>query len=111
MAQVAFALPIVPGKEGLDRQTFDELEGIRRDEYEQALRDSGIRRHAIWHQHTPDGTVAVVYIEAEDESGVAKFGSAAEPLNEWFREQMKEVHGIDIGEAKLEIEKIHDHRL
>ena len=108
MAEVAFALPILPGQEQLDRETLEELETARRDEYLAALADAGITRHAVWHQETPDGTLAVVYMEVDDESGVARFGASDAPLNSWFREQMKQVHGIDIAAAAPPPKKVHD---
>jgi hypothetical protein len=112
MPAFAFSIPVVPGKEELDRRTFEEMLGDRREEYEAALRRAGITRQAIWHQETPDGTVAVVYVEGDDpEAGVAEFGSSDEPLNAWFREQMKEVHGIDISQVELRATKVHDIQL
>jgi len=108
----AFSIPIVPGKEEVDRAAFDELLGERREEYEAALRRAGISRQAVWHQETPDGTVAVVYLEGADpEAGAAHFGSSGEPLNTWFRDQMKEVHGVDISQVELRATKIHDIQL
>ena len=112
MGGFAFSIPVVPGKEELDRRTFDEMLGARREEYEAALRQAGVTRQAIWHQETPDGTVAVVYVEGDDpEAGIAQFGSSDEPLNTWFREQMKEVHGVDISQAQLRATKVHDIQL
>ena len=109
MPGFAFSIPVIAGKEALDRRTLDEMLGDRRDEYEAALRRAGITRQVVWHQTTPDGTVAVVYVEAEDpEAGVAQFASSTEPLNAWFREQMKEVHGVDIARAELRAAKVHD---
>ncbi len=108
MAEVAFAIPILPGQEQLDRETFQELEGARRAEYEAVLAEAGITRHAVWHQETPDGTLAIVYMQADDESGVGKFAASDAPLNRWFREQMKQVHGIDIAEAGSPPKKVHD---
>jgi hypothetical protein len=105
----AFSIPVVPGKEEVDRGTLDEMAGPRREQYEAALRQAGLTRQAIWHQETPDGTVAVVYVEGEDpEAGVAQFGSSDEPFNAWFREQMKEVHGVDISQAELRATQVHD---
>jgi hypothetical protein len=105
----AFSIPIVRGKEELDRSTFNEMLGARREEYETALREAGITRQAIWHQKTPDGTVAVVYVEGDDPAaGIAQFGSSDEPLNSWFREQMKEVHGVDISQIELRATNVHD---
>lgn len=112
MQAFAFSIPVVPGKEELDRATLDEMLGSRRDEYEAALRDAGLTRQAIWHQETPNGTVAVVYVEGSDpQAGVARFGSSNAPLNTWFRERMKDVHGVDISQAELRGESVHDIRL
>ena len=111
MPGIAFALPVQHGKEELDRQMLEEMSGARRDDYEAALRDAGITRHAVWHQETPDGTIAVVYMEADDEAGVAKFGSSDAPFNRWFRDQMKEVHGIDISQSGPPPRKVHDEQL
>lgn len=108
MAEVAFAIPILQGKEQLDRETFQELEAERRSEYETALAEAGITRHAVWHQETPDGTLAIVYMQADDEAGVGQFAASDAPLNRWFCEQMKQVHGIDIAEAGSPPKKVHD---
>jgi hypothetical protein len=108
----AFSIPVVPGKEELDRRTFDEMLDARRAEYEAALRQAGITRQTVWHQKTPNGIVAVVYVEGADpEAGIAQFGSSDEPLNTWFREQMKEVHGLDISQTELRATKVHDMQL
>jgi hypothetical protein len=109
MPGFAFSIPVVPGKEDLDRRTLDEMLSSRRGEYEEALRRAGISRQAIWHQQTPAGTVSVVYVEADDpEAGIAQFSSSDDPLNAWFREVMKEVHGVDISQAELRAAKVHD---
>lgn len=43
------------------------MAGARRDQYEAALKEAGIKRQAVWHQQTPDGgTLAIVYVEATD---------------------------------------------
>ena len=112
MPGFAFSIPVVPGKEELDRKTFDEMVGDRRTDYEAALRQAGLTRQVVWHQETPGGTVAVVYVEGDDpEAGLAQFGSSDEPLNAWFRAQMKEVHGVDISQTELRATKVHDIQL
>jgi hypothetical protein len=109
MPAFAFSIPVVPGREAIDRRVLNDLLGERREEYEAALRRAGITRQAIWHQATPDGTIAVVYVEGEDPlASVTQFSSSDEPLNRWFREQMKEVHGVDISKAELHAEKVHE---
>jgi hypothetical protein len=108
---IAFGLPVLPGQEDLDRQTLAEMEGPRREEYEAALKDAGITRQTIWHQQTPNGTLALVYMEADDEAGVARIGASDAPFNTWFRDEMKKVHGIDISESGPPISKVLDHSL
>jgi hypothetical protein len=112
MAEIVFAIPIVHGKEDLDRQTRDEMAGARRDEYEAALKDAGITRQAVWHQQTPDGgTLAIVYIEATDPDAHQRFVSSDADISRWFVQQMYEVHGRDVSQPPLPVELVHDFRV
>lgn len=108
MHEIVFAIPVVPGKEDLDRRILDELAGTRRDEYDAALRDAGIARQSVWHQQSPDGILALVHIVADNPDGAQRFSSSNAPLNAWFRSQMKEVHGVDISQPLPPIRKVHD---
>lgn len=108
MAEIVFAVPLLPGKEELDRRVMDEMADSRRDEYEAALREAGITRQAIWHQETPDGTVALVYIEANDPDAAQRFTSSGADISRWFVEKMQEVHGIDISGPPPPVNKVHD---
>jgi hypothetical protein len=109
MAAFAFAVPVLAGKQELDRATLGEMSEGRSDEYEAAARRAGITRQIVWHQQTPDGTVAVVYIEADDPlAALGEFGGSDEPFNRWFRDRMKEVHGIDISEPGPPVDKVFD---
>jgi hypothetical protein len=111
MPAVGFVVPVLPGKEQADLDWMEEMTGPRREEYETAWRELGVTRHAVWHQQTPDGTVAVVFIEADDIArameGVA---SSDDPFNHWFRERIQDVHGIEPGGPPPESHQIHDHR-
>jgi hypothetical protein len=108
MPEIVFAIPVVPGKEELDRQTLAEMTGARQIEYEASLKAAGITRQAVWHQQTPDGTLALVYVVADDADAAQRFSSSDAPLNRWFREQMKEVHGVDISQPLPPVRKVHD---
>ncbi len=97
MARYAFALPILPGQEETDRRVFAELRGPRRAEYEAAWRRLGIRAERVWHQQTPQGTLAVIYLEADDPGQVfAQLAASDDPFVAWWREQIKAIHGIDL---------------
>ena len=109
MPGFAFAVPVVSGNEELDRKTLEEIAGPA--EHEAAMRDAGISRHAAWHQQTPDGTLALVYMEAPDEAAIGRFTASDAPFNAWFREVMKEVHGVDISQPGPPVTKVLDVQL
>ena len=112
MTEIVFAIPIMHGKEEVDRQTRDEMAGARRDEYAAALKDAGITRQAVWHQQLPDGgTLAIVYIEGTDPDAHQRFVSSDADISRWFVQRMQEVHGRDVSEPPLPVELILDFRV
>ena len=112
MTEIVFAIPIMHGKEEVDRQTRDEMAGARRDEYAAALKDAGITRQAVWHQQMPDGgTLAIVYIEGTDPDAHQRFVSSDADISRWFVQQMQGVHGRDVSEPPLPVELILDFRV
>ena len=42
------------------------MAGPRRDEYLRSRQRLGVRREVVWHQSTPQGTPAIVYMEVDD---------------------------------------------
>jgi hypothetical protein len=111
MPGFAFAMPVVPGKEEFDRKTLQEIAGARLAEHETAMREAGISRHAAWHQATPDGTLALVYMDARDEAAIGQFTASDAPFNTWFREAMREVHGVDISQPGPRVTQVLDVQL
>ena len=44
--------------------------------------------------------MAVVYLEADDlQAAFAGIGSSQEPFDNWFRDLIREVHGIDLAQG------------
>ena len=113
MEAVGFVVPVLPGKEQADLDWMEEMTGPRREEYEAAWKQLGVTRHAVWHQPTPDGTVAVVYMEADDmQRAMRGVASSDEPFVQWFRERVQDVHGIDLQSGPPpESKQILDHDL
>jgi hypothetical protein len=99
MATSVFVLPIVPGKEDLDRETLRRLAepGPEHDAYVAARRAQGITREAVWHQATPAGTIAIVLIEGDDPAGaMGAVMQSDDPFSRQFRNFVKDVHGVDL---------------
>jgi hypothetical protein len=71
----------------------------------------GITREAVWIQSTPDGDVAVVVPEAHDiEAAMGAMATSDEPFDKWFREHIRDVHGIDLAESAPPPEQVLDYR-
>jgi hypothetical protein len=112
MTEIVFAIPIMRGKEELDRETREEMAGARRDEYEAALKEAGITRQAVWHQQMPDGgALAIVYVEGTDADAHQRFVTSDADISRWFVERMQEVHGRDVSQPPLPVELILDFRV
>jgi len=69
------------------------------------------RRHAAWHQQTPDGTLALVYMEASDQAAIGRFAASDATFNAWFRGVMKEVRGVDIAQPGPPVTQVLDVQL
>jgi hypothetical protein len=99
MASFASAFPILPGKIEQWKHFCQEMVGPRRSEYEATNNRLGITRAVVSLQQTPQGDLAVVYLEAPDIPRVfEEYGSSQEPYDVWFREQVKDIHGVDFSE-------------
>jgi hypothetical protein len=86
------------------------LRGERKEAFESSRQGHGITREAVWIQQTPGGDFAVVYLEADDlQAAFAGLGSSQEPFDRWFRDVIREVHGIDLAEGFPPPEQLLDY--
>lgn len=113
MPAIGFVLPLLPGKTDVDRAAMVSCwHGERRAAYEDARRRAGITREAVWIQPGPTGDVVVVYMEADDlEAAFKTVASSEEPFDRWFRDHVREVHGIALEDGFAPPEQILDFRL
>jgi hypothetical protein len=95
---IAFAVPLLAGKLEADRAAMTSCaEGERQREHRDSRRHLGIRREALWIQRAPDGDLVVVYLEADDLArAFAGLAASDEPFDRWFRDHVRDVHGIDL---------------
>jgi len=99
MASLASAFPILPGKTEQWQQFSQQMAGPRHSEYEASRKRLGITREVAYLQQTPHGNMAVVYVEAQDIAHMFEgIGISQEPFDIWFREQAKEIHGVDFSQ-------------
>jgi hypothetical protein len=114
MQTFAFAMPIIPGMEDVDRENIRRVSapGPEHDEFVATRRALGITREAVWHQTTPEGTMAVVLMEADDIQAVmGRMATSDDPHMQRFREQVKQVHGVDLAnDPPPKVELITDER-
>jgi hypothetical protein len=98
MPALGFVLPILPGKTDDDREAMTSCwHGHRKDAFEASRRRHGITREAVWINGTQNGDIAVVYVEADDLAAAFKgLATSQEPLDRWFREYVRDVHGVDL---------------
>lgn len=98
MAAIAFAVPLLAGKTDVDRLAMESCwRGQRREAYQDARRRAGVTKESVWLQSTPNGDLAVVYIEADDiDAALAALAGSQEPFDRWFRSHIREVHGVSL---------------
>ena len=99
MASIGSAFPILPGKVEQWKQFSQDLVGARHGEYKASRKRLGVTREVAYLQQTPQGDMAIVYIEAQNIPAVFEgLGHSQEAFDVWFREQVKEIHGVDLAQ-------------
>jgi hypothetical protein len=97
MAMIAFAAPILPGRTEEARRVSQEIQGTRRNQYEQSRQRLGITKEYAWIQETPQGALAIVFVEAENlEHAFQGLGASQDPFDVWFRSQVQNIYGLDL---------------
>jgi hypothetical protein len=97
MASLAMTLPLLPGKTEAWQQWTLEMAGTRLSEFRASRNRLGITREVSSLQRTPQGDMAVLYLEAED-IGYAFQGLATsqDPFDLLFRQRTQEFFGLDL---------------
>ena len=112
MQCIAFAAPVLPGKTEADRANMESVaHGERKADHAASRKRHGVTREAVWIQQTPAGDVAVVYLEADDlQAAFAGIGSSQDPFDVWFRDMVRDIHGIDLAQGFPPPEQMLDYR-
>src|SRR6476660_2988036 len=96
MGMLAMAFPIPARKTEQWRRLAGEWRGATRAEFAAARRSLGVRERTFL-QHTPQGDLVLVTLEGDHpETAFAEFGQRTDPFTMWFKQQVSEIHGMDL---------------
>jgi hypothetical protein len=98
MPQIAAVYPILPGKTEAWKQFTKEMSGERKNEHAASRKRLGIKQETAFLQQTPMGDLAVIIMDMDMEIPqlFQGFAQSNEPFDVWFREKVKEFHGVDV---------------
>ena len=93
---IAIAMPIVQGKLEQWQKFINKLNGEYKNNFQESRNSLGLHERSFL-QKTPHGDLAIVTLEGEDPiGGFQKLFSKKDEYTNWFVEQVKEIHGIDL---------------
>ncbi|MBI5325311.1 MAG: hypothetical protein HZB41_08600 [Ignavibacteriae bacterium] len=96
---MAFAAPITEGKTQQWEQFANKLKNERKEEFRNSRNSLGVHERTFL-QHTPMGDFVIVTLEGENPmEAYAKFCQSQDPFAQWFINEVKDVHGIDLSQA------------
>ncbi len=99
MPTLCVAFPVKPGKAPAVKDFLKETTGPRRREFEASERRLGISKEAWFLQGSPQGDLALVYLEAKDLlKAWVDFGRSQDPFDLWFKEEVKAYTGVDFSQ-------------
>ncbi len=93
MAAVAFALPILSGREDLVRSVMEAVSesGELREEYEESRKRLEIREEKVWVQRTPIGASILVYWETDDpQRTLREIADSQDEVDKRFKELIED---------------------
>ena len=97
------AFPLLPGKTEAGREFAKACMGPRRAEFAEALKRQGVTKESWFLQKTPQGDMVIVHFEADDvEKTFEALAKSKAPFEVWFKQQVKSVTGVDLGQPSTE---------
>jgi hypothetical protein len=98
---IAFAGPILAGKEEPWRRFLQELAGSRSQEYATLKQRLGILTERVWLMRRRDSETVIAYFEAQDpQQALTRLVGSEEPFDMWLKEKLREFHGCDLARLR-----------
>ncbi len=96
MVELAFTLPVMPGKKAALEELAKSVSGPKRKEYDTSEKKLKIDRETWFVENSPQGDTWILYAEGKDlEKSFAKWVASKEPFDLWFKEQVRTISGVD----------------
>jgi len=96
MQAIALALPLGPGKADEHILFLASFSSAERKRYEDSRRALGIKREIVWHQPVSNGSIAIVFLEADDiAKAINGLVESEEPFDMQYRQILHRVHNLD----------------
>lgn len=98
---IALAAPVRAGKTEAFRDFAFEAQADARDDVIDLHNRVGMHEN-WWLEQTTEGDVAILYLEGDNLAAAMKeLAQSEEPGDVWYREQMHELLGVDVGSSAL----------
>jgi len=98
MGTLAIALPCLTGGAERLRAIARECDGPRRADFDDFHRRVGLTSERWFLQQTPQGELLILQLEGDPIGALGKLAGSNHPFDVWFREAVREVHGVDLSE-------------
>jgi hypothetical protein len=92
----AIAVPLLPDKVEAWKDWIRESTESRREEFDNFNERMELTLHRAWLMQGPKGPLVVVVWDGPGAKNVLqRVAKSKEPFDKWFREHIKEYHGVD----------------
>jgi hypothetical protein len=97
MPTLRLVLPILPGKVEAWRRFCQELQGVRRADYQASRRRRGVAAEEFALVQTPVGEAVRICIEAGDVGrALAELAASSDLFDGWYKDKLSELHGLQL---------------
>ena len=97
MATLALALPCLPGGAAKLRALASECRE-RSAEFADFHRRVGLTGERWYLQQAPQGELLLLVLDGDPQGAMGKLAASDHPFDRWFKEQVKQVHGVDFNQ-------------
>jgi hypothetical protein len=97
MNSLLITAPILAGKLETWSRFISTMLKDRRQDYETAIVEGGVKRLRLWHQQGPTGAdlAVILYEGPAPEKFLQRIATSNDDFSIWFREGLLQCHGMD----------------